>query len=143
MPMSADPIRSDELDGLFARFFGGADVARTALAVSGGSDSTALMVLFADWLRQIGKSARDHIVLTVDHGLRPESAAEARGVASRAEALGFGHAVLAWEGAKPSTGLQAAARSARYRLMADYAHSHGLALILTGHTADDQAETLL
>ena len=55
---------------------------RCALAVSGGSDSTALMVLYADWLCQQGADMGLHMVLTVDHGLRPESAAEARTVAA-------------------------------------------------------------
>ena len=75
--------------------------------MSGGSDSTALMVLFADWLRQRGADAGVHTVLTVDHGLRPESAAEAQAVADQAAALGFRHAILAWRRA------QAAARASR------------------------------
>src|SRR5262245_46725055 len=115
MPAAADPIRPDELEGLFAPFFRALAIERAALAVSGGSDSTALMVLFADWLRQVDKSPRDFTVLTVDHGLRPEAADEARTVGGRATTLGFRHAVLAWEGTKPSTGVQAAARAARYR----------------------------
>jgi tRNA(Ile)-lysidine synthase len=143
MPAATDPIRPDELEGLFAPFFQAPSIERAALAVSGGSDSMALMVLFADWLQQAGKSPRDFTVLTVDHGLRPEAAAEARAVGEHAAALGFRHAVLAWGGPKPSAGVQAAARAARYRLMAEYAAAHGIALIHTGHTADDQAETLL
>lgn len=116
---------------------------QAALAVSGGSDSVALMVLFADWLRQQGKDAGLHTVLTVDHGLRLESASEARAAAAQAQSLGFKHATLAWGGAKPTTGIQAAARGARYRLMADYMMANGIALLLTGHTRDDQAETVL
>jgi len=116
---------------------------RCALAVSGGSDSTALMVLFADWLCQQGVATALHTVLTVDHGLRPESAAEARAVAARAESLGFLHAALVWEGPKPQTGIQAAARNARYRLMGNSMRAGGIALLLTGHTQDDRAETLL
>ena len=143
MPTPADAIRPDELDGLFARFFAAPAAERAALAVSGGSDSTALMVLFADWLRHVGRPASAFGVLTVDHGLRPGSADEAREVADSATALGFRHAILAWQGAKPSTGLQAAARAARYRLIAEYARAHGVCLVLTGHTADDQAETVL
>ena len=114
-----------------------------ALAVSGGSDSTALMVLFADWLRQGERDTGLHTVLAVDHGLRPESADEARAVADRAAALGFRHAVLPWEGPKPHTGIQAAARAARYRLMGEHMAAHDIGRLLTAHTRDDQAETLL
>ena len=140
MDASDDPIRPDELGGLFARLT--ADMP-CALAVSGGCDSTALMVLLADWLCQQGQDAARHTVLTVDHGLRADSAAEARSVAAAAAGLGYRHATLVWEGAKPLTGIQAAARSARYRLMGDYMRTHGIDLLFTAHTRDDQAETLL
>src|SRR5439155_25380313 len=122
------PIETEELDQLFAHVVGRGDSA--TLAVSGGSDSTALMVLFADWLREVGRPAAGFTVLTVDHGLRPESAAEARAVGQQAAARGFRHAVLAWEGAKPRTGVQAAARAARYRLLAAYARREGFPLLL-------------
>ena len=135
-----EPIRPDELDGLFARF---AALGPSALAVSGGSDSTALMVLFADWLRERGRPIQDCTVLTVDHGLRSTSADEARAVAALAAELGYRHATLAWEGSKPRAGIQAAARAARYRLMGGYMRAHGIRLLLTAHTRDDQAETLL
>jgi tRNA(Ile)-lysidine synthase len=143
MPAASEAIQPQELDALFAcvgdlRASGG-----VALAVSGGGDSTALMVLFADWLRQHGRDPSDNVVLTVDHRLRPESAAEAEAVAELAGRLGFRHATLVWEEEKPHSGVQAAARSARYRLMQEYARAHGLATLLTGHTLDDQAETLL
>jgi tRNA(Ile)-lysidine synthase len=142
--MSADsePIGSDELEGLFGACRELCAQA-CALAVSGGSDSTALMVLFADWLRQTGADAGTHTVLTVDHQLRPESAAEVRAVANQAAALGFRHAILAWLGPKPQTGIQAAARAARYGLMSGYMAAHEIRSLLTAHTLDDQAETLL
>jgi tRNA(Ile)-lysidine synthase len=136
------PVALDELAGLFGPYAERADRA-CALAVSGGSDSTALMVLFADWLAEQGLASGNHTVLTVDHGLRPESAAEAECVAEHARALGFRHDTLVWEGEKPATGLQAAARAARYRLMCTYMHAHGIVTLLTAHTRDDQAETLL
>jgi tRNA(Ile)-lysidine synthase len=142
MPGDNQAIGPDELDGLFGPFAERIDRA-CALAVSGGSDSTALAVLFADWLRQRRADAGAHIVLTVDHGLRPESSAEARAVADQATALGFRHAILVWRGPKPSTGLQAAAREARYQLMRDYMGAHDIATLFTAHTRDDQAETLL
>src|SRR5438067_2020358 len=100
MPRDSQPIRPDELRGLFGPCKERPDRA-CALAVSGGSDSTALMVLFADWLRLEGGDPAVHTVLTVDHRLRPESAAEARAVADHAAALGFRHAALVWEGPKP------------------------------------------
>jgi tRNA(Ile)-lysidine synthase len=117
--------------------------ASVALAVSGGSDSLAMMVLFADWLGRQGSDCGRHIVLTVDHRLRPQSGAEARWVAERAAALGFRHVVLDWQDPKPSTGLQAAARAARYRLMGDYLSAQSITTLLVAHTRDDQAETLL
>ena len=143
--MSGDrtPIRPEELAPLFAQHRPRGPEEGLALAVSGGSDSVALMVLFADWLRQEGGEAHRHSVLTVDHRLRVQSAAEARWVAARAGALGFRHVVLEWQGPKPRTGLQAAARAARYRLMHDYMARHGMRTLLVAHTRDDQAETLL
>jgi tRNA(Ile)-lysidine synthase len=135
-------IGADELEGLFGPLAGAIGGA-CALAVSGGSDSTALMVLFADWLRQTGADPRAHTVLTIDHGLRAESPAEARAVADRATTLGFRHAVLVWDGPKPQTGIQAAAREARYRLMGGRMAEDGVAALLVAHTRDDQAETLL
>lgn len=99
----------------------------------------ALMRLAAPLKR---KGAEIHIA-TIDHGLRAVSAAEAEFVRQEAAALEFSAAVLRWEGEKPAAGLQAAARSARYRLLAAEAERVGADAILTAHTADDQAETLL
>jgi tRNA(Ile)-lysidine synthase len=143
MTSAATPIASDELEALFGPFAADAD-RPCALAVSGGSDSAALMVLFADWLALRGRrEAAAHIVLTVDHGLRAGSAEEARGVGIEVERLGFRHAVLTWAGEKPATGLQEAARRARYALISDAMRERGIASLFTGHTRDDQAETLL
>lgn len=114
-----------------------------ALAVSGGPDSMALMHLASRWLALKGRPESTIAVLTVDHGLRPESAAEAEFVAAQAKRLGFAHATLRWEGAKPKTGIQAAARAARYSLMSAYCSLHGIACTVTAHTEDDQAETFL
>jgi len=135
-----DPIRSEELEALFAPF---ALWPSCALAVSGGSDSSALMVLFADWLRLRGQDGASHVVVTVDHGLRAHSEEEARSVARAALGLGLPHATLVWQGPKPRSGIQAAARRVRYRLIGDYLRSRSIALVLTAHTRDDQAETLL
>ena len=111
---------------------------RVGLAVSGGGDSVALMHLAAGRLR-----ARLHVA-TVDHGLREDSAAEAEAVGLAAGALGLPHETLAWAGPGPvRSGLQKAAREARIALLARWAERHGLDAVLTGHTMDDQAETVL
>ena len=110
-----------------------------ALAVSGGSDSIALLRLAQQWAKNSVKIS----VLTVDHGLRPESAAEALQVAAWCASLSLKHQTLRWEGVKPKTGLQAKARAARYDLMSNWCIAHGASFLLTAHTMDDQAETVL
>nr|AID69694.1 tRNA(Ile)-lysidine synthase [uncultured organism] len=82
------------------------------------------------------------VALTVDHGLRDGSADEARAVKRFCRRLCVRHETLLWRGEKPVSGLQAKAREARYHLLTEAAARLGLAAILTGHTADDQAETL-
>lgn len=108
------------------------------LAVSGGPDSTALLHAAATCCAPVPLH-----VATIDHGLRPGSAAEAEAVGALAARLGLPHASLRWSGPKPEAGLQAAARAARYDLLAAHAARIGAASVLTGHTADDQAETVL
>ncbi len=132
------PLTDADAARLFAPL---ASVNRIVLAVSGGPDSTAMMGLFAAWRAQA--AAPQACVVSVDHGLRPESAAEARGVVEAARGLGLDGAVLVWAGAKPSTGVQAAARQARYRLIADHATAYGAEAVVLAHTSDDQAETVL
>jgi len=112
------------------------------LAVSGGPDSTALMVLAARW-RDTLKTKPKLIAVTVDHGLRKESRQEAAAVARLARKLKIAHRTLRWRGRKPATGLQQAARAARYRLLGEAARNAKAAHILTAHTLDDQAETVL
>ena len=112
------------------------------LAVSGGPDSVALMWLAARWRRSLARGPK-LVVVTVDHGLRPEAAREAREVKRQATALALTHRTLRWRGAKPKTGLPAVARDARYRLLAQAARATGATHVLTAHTRDDQAETLL
>ena len=112
--------------------------ARLGIALSGGPDSLALLLLAA--------AARPGMVeaATVDHALREGSRAEAEAAATICAHLGVPHAILTveWD-EKPATAIQERARSERYRLLAAWAMERGLEAILTGHHADDQAETLL
>jgi tRNA(Ile)-lysidine synthase len=118
------------------------NVSAIVLAVSGGPDSIALMWMVARWRRALARGPR-LVAVTVDHGLRPEAAREARAVKRLARTLDLPHRTVRWRGAKPSTGVPAAARAARYRLLAEAARSAGATHVLTAHTRDDQAETLL
>lgn len=138
------PLELDEIGPVFDRLL----VGPLALAVSGGADSMALMHLVAAW--SAGRTGPRPLVLTVDHGLRPGSGDEAAWVGHEAQRLGLVHATLPWIGAKPASGLQAAARDARYSLMSDYLDREvrdgalaGKRAIVTAHHADDQAETFL
>jgi tRNA(Ile)-lysidine synthase len=133
------PISAQEAKRLFADWRG---VPAIVLAVSGGPDSIALMWLAARWRRALARGPR-LIAVTVDHGLRPGAAAEAREVKRLARSLDLPHRTLRWNGPKPRTGLPAAARAARYRLLTQAARASGATHILTAHTRDDQAETLL
>ena len=99
----------------------------------------ALACLAAEY----AKTRRSEIqTLHVDHGLRSESLQEAAQTARWCKALGFRHKTLTWTGPKPTSGVQAAARGARYSLLASHAQSLGLSSIVTAHNADDQAETV-
>jgi tRNA(Ile)-lysidine synthase len=99
------------------------------------------MVLAARW-RGRARSPR-LVAVTIDHGLRKEAKREAKAVEKLAAKLGIEHRTLEWTGRKPKTGLQEAARLARYRLLSDVAREVGAAHVLTAHTRDDQAETIL
>lgn len=107
------------------------------VAVSGGGDSIALLHL----LHRAGIGPL--YVVTVDHGLRPGSAAEAIAVADAARKLGLSHQTLRWEDHPERGNLQAAARAARLRLIGGWARKYQIEAVLLGHTADDQAETFL
>jgi tRNA(Ile)-lysidine synthase len=111
---------------------------RVGIAVSGGPDSLALLLLAA------ATPSNQIEAATVDHGLRPEAAAETRMVHDICAKLGVPHFTLTANWAeKPDSAIQERARIERYRLLSDWAHERGLDAIVTGHHADDQAETFL
>nr|WP_246152207.1 tRNA lysidine(34) synthetase TilS [Roseospira navarrensis] len=111
-----------------------------AVGVSGGPDSLALALLAGAWAAAQGGRVT---ALTVDHGLRPESAGEARQVAAWMAGAGLDHVTLRWVGPRPAHGLQAAARMARLALMEAWCRAHGVLDLLLAHHAGDQAETVL
>lgn len=132
------PIGADEAHALFAPL---ASATGLALAVSGGADSLALMVAVARWADAI-PGVPVH-VLTVDHRLRTDSCDEARGVVAMARRLGLLARCLVWTGPRPETGIEAAAREARYRLLFAASRDLGCDHLLTAHHRDDVAETFL
>ena len=136
---AAAAIAGGETAALFASFPRSGSV---ILAVSGGADSTALLLLAQHWRRRLRRGP-NLVAATVDHGLRPGSRAEAEAVGALARRLGVAHEILVWRGRKPATGIEAAARHARYRLLAELARRLDGAPIATAHTLDDQAETVL
>ncbi len=135
---NSSALSTDEAFELFSVF---PQEASLLLAVSGGPDSLAMMQLA---VMAIGRGAGFELsAATVDHGLRSQSAAEAESVAASAMRLGVPHQTLIWEGEKPKTRLQEMARNARYDLLSSHARSIGADHVLTAHTLDDQAETIL
>lgn len=115
--------------------------ARIGIAVSGGGDSVALLHLLHDCFRD---QPVELMAATVDHRLRDASRSEAEYVATLAADLGIRHEILSWqEGPQESGNLQDQAREARYRLLSAWARKHGIPVLTLGHTADDQAETVL
>lgn len=125
---------------LMARFAPFEPEPHLAVGVSGGADSLALALLAHDWAR--GQGGRI-TALTVDHGLRPESGAEAAQVGAWFSGYGIAHAILPWIGAKPTSAIQARAREARRALLANWCRATGVLHLLLAHQRDDQAETVL
>lgn len=142
-PAPAVAVSDAEFAALAGPAFAG--IGSVVLAVSGGSDSMALMHLAARWTKDTGRARPHLVVATVDHGLRPSSAKEAAWVAERATELGLAHETLTWSGPKPKSRIQESAREARYALLAGLAERIGPppAAIAVAHHRDDQAETLL
>jgi tRNA(Ile)-lysidine synthase len=138
--MPAAPLTLGELSAALAAIGGFETKPLIAVAVSGGPDSLALTILADRW-------AREHdgqlIALTVDHRLRTESAEEAQIVGGWLAARAIAHHVLVWTDPKPATGIQEAARAARYQLLAGRCREQGCLHLLTAHHREDQAETYL
>lgn len=110
------------------------------VAVSGGSDSTALLHLLHDRLHNCDGPRL--VAVTVDHGLRASAAQEIERVAAFCGDRGISHRVMQWNGKKPISGLQDAARNVRYQLLRDAARDENAAAVVTAHTRDDQIETI-
>lgn len=111
------------------------------VAISGGSDSVGLLLALHHAVKTFGAPHR-LVACTVDHALRSGSAAEAEAVSRRCAALGIPHTVARWSHSGIASGLQAEARLARYRLLSAAARDFQADLVVTGHSRDDQAETI-
>lgn len=138
----AEPVGAPEFASLMEKAGPFEPAASIAIALSGGPDSLALAVLADRWLKT-RDGAAGLTALTVDHGLRAESRAEAEQVARWCQGLGIAHHILTWTGPKPASGIQAAAREARYGLLGQWCDSHGAGHLLLGHHLEDQAETFM
>ena len=136
----ANPVSAHEIESILAGLIPLPPPPVLAVAVSGGADSLALVRLADAWARPRGGRV---IGLTVDHGLRPGAAAEVAQVARWLGQVGIAHRALAWRGPKPRTGIQAAAREARYGLLCGWCRDQGVGTLMVGHHRDDQAETFL
>ncbi|MET3526101.1 tRNA lysidine(34) synthetase TilS [Phenylobacterium koreense] len=128
---------SEQVHAVLDRRLNARSAAPLAVGLSGGGDSRALTLMAAQWAAAHGRRL---LVLSVDHQINPKSAAWTRDCAALAQRLGLGFRALAWEGEKPAQGLQAAARAARHRLLAQAAREAGASVVLLGHTADDLRE---
>jgi len=132
-------LSSDDFDALMAANAPFEDSPHIAVAVSGGPDSMALAVLLHGWVERQGGRLT---VLTVDHGLRPESKTEARHVAERVAGWkDTQHHIISWTGEKPDSGLQQTARHYRYHAMEEKCRELGILHLAVAHHLDDQAET--
>lgn len=132
--------RDSALLGLFGTGFLGCAPDHVAIAVSGGGDSMALLHMA---LRARAHQGWTVSAVTVDHGLRAESAAEAASVADFCATQGISHDTLRWQGPTGAGNLMDLARRARFSLMADWAKARGIGHVLLGHTADDDAESFV
>lgn len=136
----AQPIDAAEFAALMTGFEPYEPSPEIAVAVSGGGDSMALLLLAAEWACARGGQV---FALTVDHGLRAASADEAREVGTWCAARGISHQILRWDGPHPASGIQAAARQARYALLEAWCRDHHVLHLLIAHHQEDQAETVM
>ena len=112
---------------------------RLAVALSGGPDSTALLLMADEWVRVHDGTL---VAFIVDHGLRDGSAAEARVVAGRCSTRSIESRILTWSGPKPATAIEETARRTRYRLLETACRRHGVLHLLTAHHRQDHLETV-
>jgi tRNA(Ile)-lysidine synthase len=138
--MDGDSDRSEALLAQMAPTLAQAPAGCLGVAVSGGSDSLALLLLTERWARRASCEIK---VVTVDHGLRHGAAAEAEAVADLCRMRGLSHRRLHWQREAAAGNLQALARTARQRLIGDWAAREGAGAVALGHTLDDQAETFV
>jgi tRNA(Ile)-lysidine synthase len=137
--LAARPLTSEEFSGLLEKILKNKPVS-VAVGVSGGPDSMALAKLLGLWAKK--NDVMLH-ALTVDHGLRRESAKEAQQVGKILKSWSLRHEILRWKGKKPKTRLMEEARAARYALIADYCQANKIKHLFLAHHQDDQAETFL
>jgi tRNA(Ile)-lysidine synthase len=140
VPNEKRSLSYSEFDLLMKRFDPFEDRPKLAVAVSGGSDSLALALLTQNWVKNRQGSLT---ALTVNHGLRPDSLKEAQKVGECLKKYSIPHVILSWGGSKPKTGIQEAARCARYHLLEEWCRESGCLHLLLGHQQEDQAETVL
>ena len=129
-----------QLADLIAQQMSSHDLERVGVAVSGGGDSVALLVLMAEYAKTAGIRL---FAISVDHGLRDGTDAELRLVSDQCAELDVPHSVVHWTGWDGAGNLQSNARDARYDLIAKWAQTHDIDVVALGHTTNDQAETLL
>ncbi|WP_421359197.1 tRNA lysidine(34) synthetase TilS [Agrobacterium rosae] len=140
LSFSVEPIAPLEAARLFIEKI--SKPARILVAVSGGSDSTGLLLALHRALTEISRRDISLHAVTIDHALRAGSADEARGVAALCAGHDIPHYIRRWDGEKPATGISAAARLARYDLIGAVAADIGADVIAIGHTLGDQQETI-
>jgi tRNA(Ile)-lysidine synthase len=138
-PSDSLPLTPEEALALFRGAMGKDEASGLLLAVSGGPDSIAMLGLAAAMRAYLPPLA----VATVDHGLRPEAAEEARMVACLCRELEIPHCTLPWVDRPAGPASQEAARKGRYALLLGHARAIEASHLVTAHTLDDQAETVL